>query len=330
MMLAIVGFAISCASTRQEPLPAYRPVWPPAPDEPRVVFVKSIAGPADIGWHPSFFRRMGNWITGDDGASQNLQKPFGIAVDDVGNLCLTDTGNNTVCYLDLTRKQWRRWNAAGKTRFKTPVAVARKQGVFYVADSELGKVIGFDEAGKTVLEIAAPLQRPAGLAIAGDALVVADSQSHSVFVFDLQGKFRFQFGRRGVGPGEFNFPTHVGVDDRGRLLVTDSLNSRVQTFTADGKFISEFGGSGDTSGHFGRPKGVAADTFGHIYVADAVYDNVQVFDAGGRLLLNLGETGTRSGQFGLPNGIAIGRDNRIYITDGYNHRVQVLQYVGAP
>jgi len=327
-MLTIAGFAISCASTKHETLPAYRPVWPPAPDEPRVIFVKTISVPADIGQSPSFFRRIGNWLTGDNGESQRLQKPFGVALDENGNLCVTDTGNGYVCYLDFAHKQWKRWNALGKIHFKSPVAVARRNGIFYVADSELGKVIAFGDNGKLLFEISEPLKRPAGLAITGDSLIVADSQLHSIFIFDLQGKLKSQFGKRGVAPGEFNFPTHINADAQGHLLVTDSLNSRVQVFTTNGKFISEIGSGGDTSGHFGRPKGVAADTFGHIYIADAVFDNIQIFDLHGQLLLNLGESGTRVGQFGLPNGIAIGADNQIYIADCYNRRVQVLKYIG--
>jgi len=325
----VIGLAISCASTKPAALPAYRPVWPPAPDEPRVEFVKTISAPADIGQTPSFLHRVGNWITGDNDASRNLQKPFGLAIDESGNLCVTDTGNGSVCYLDLGRKQWRRWNAAGKIHFKAPVAVAHRQGTFYVADSELGRVLAFGDNGKLLFQVADPLKRPAGLTIAGDNLVVVDSQLHSVFVFDLQGKLRSQFGKRGTGPGEFNFPTHIAADGRGHLLVTDSLNSRVEIFNTDGTFVSSIGSSGDTSGHFGRPKGVATDPFGHIYIADAVFDNIQIFNASGQLLLNVGDSGTRAGQFGLPNGIAISADNQVYIADCYNHRIQVLKYVGA-
>src|SRR5262249_5231412 len=152
-----------------------------------------------------------------------------------------------------------RWEAIGNTRFEAPVAVARRNGIFYVADSELGKVLAFDEKGRELFTIAAPLQRPAGLAIAGDSLAVVDSLAHAVFVFDLRGNLRSQFGRRGAAPGEFNFPTHIAADGQGRWLVTDSLNSRIQVFDAGGKVLSEIGSSGDTPGHFGRPKGVAAD-----------------------------------------------------------------------
>jgi DNA-binding beta-propeller fold protein YncE len=328
-LLALVALAISCATTRQSPVAqSPNPVWPPAPDEPRVVYVRSLRSPRDIGQSASMFTRLGHWITGENGESVSLQKPFGLAVDESGNLCITDTGVNRVYFCDFTRRQWRSYEASGKTRFAAPVGVARSKGIFYVADSQLAKVFAFGNDGKPVFEIAAPLVRPVGVAVAADALAVVDSQAHAVFVFDLQGKLRFHFGQRGTAPGEFNFPTHIAADRQGHLLVTDSMNSRVQVFDVAGKFISAFGSNGDTSGHFGRPKGVAADTFDHIYVADAMFDNLQVFDLSGQLLLNIGHSGNRPGEFGLPGGVAIGADNQIYVADGYNHRVQVLKYVG--
>ena len=329
VVLGLMALAISCASTKSTPVANNtNPVWPPAPDEPRVVYVRSIRAPRDIGQSPSMFTRLGHWITGENGESVSLQKPFGLGLDETGNLCITDTGVNRVYYCDFTRRQWRAYDGIGKMRFASPVAVARRKGIFYVADSQLGKVFAFSDDGKLVWEIAAPLVRPVGVTVTDESLAVVDSQAHGVFVFDLQGKLRFQFGHRGVAQAEFNFPTHIATDRQGHFLVTDSMNSRVEVFDLAGKFVTAFGSNGDTSGHFGRPKGVAADTFGHIYVADAMFDNLQVFDLSGQLLLNIGQSGNHAGEFGLPAGVAVSADSQIYVADGYNHRVQVLKYVG--
>ena len=156
------------------------------------------------------------------------------------------------------------------------------------------------------------LARPAGLALLGDRLVIVDSELHQVVECELQGKFISKFGQRGGGPGEFNFPTHVAVDDRRQIYVTDALNCRIQVFTADGQFVRMFGSTGDTAGHFSRPKGVAVDHAGHVYVVDAVFGNVQIFNDSGRLLLDFGEGGSAPGQFWLPNAIAINSRNEIY------------------
>lgn len=312
------------------PAKAPAAVWPPPPAEARIAFVQNIAGPHDIGWHPPVWRKLANWITGDQGESLKLSKPFAVALDEQGNLCLTDTDARLLCYCDLAKKNWLRFDGAGKTKFVTPVAAARRHGVFYVADSTLGRVFAFKEDGKVRFELGTPLKRPVGLAVTDDSILVVDVLAQAVLVFDLSGKLAFTFGKRGTGPGEFNYPTSVAVDGRGHLVVSDTLNCRVQIFDMRGKFLSQFGGNGDTSGHFSRPKGVAVDAGGNIYVVDALFGNFQIFNLAGQLLLNVGESGTGPGGFGLPNGIAIGANNRIYVADSFNHRVQVFQYLGQP
>jgi DNA-binding beta-propeller fold protein YncE len=333
--LLVATLAMLLAScTSQKPNPAHwpiaKPVWPLPPDEPRVAFQQIITQPGDVGVRPAALRRLSNWITGEHRGNESLSKPFGIGLDEQGNLCLTDTGVNAVAYLDFGKRKWTYWRGIGRTRFASPVAVIKRQGIIFVADSGLGAVIAFDESGKLHFRITEKLKRPAGLAIAGGRLFVADSQQHCVQVFDLKGQALFGFGRRGSGQGEFDFPTHLAADSSGHLFVTDSLNSRVQMFDWDGHFQGQIGSAGDASGNFSRPKGVAADSFGHVYILDANFDNLQIFDLSGRLLLTLGEAGTDKGQFWLPNGIAISSDNRIFITDCYNQRVQVLKYIGQP
>lgn len=329
-VLATLGICTLSNAREKGVAGARHRVWPAPPDEARIEFVDTLNNPHDIGQKVSAFTKFGRWISGDEGADQALQKPFGIALDDDGNLCVTDMGAKRVTFVDFKKKEWRNIEVVDKVHFASPVSIAKHADIFYVADSEQARVIAFKENGKSVWSVGQPLLRPSGVAIAGDRLAVVDSQAHAVFVFDLKGRLQFQFGKRGNGQGEFNFPTHISSDSRGHWLVTDSLNCRVQIFDLNGKFGSEFGSNGDTSGHFSRPKGVAADSFGHIYVADAVFANFQVFDSAGRLLLSLGERGNGPGEFSMPGGIAISRNNEIYVADGYNHCVQMFKYIGAP
>jgi len=325
---AALALGVTGAGRRTESTPPAI-VWPSPPEPARIVFVESVTRPASFGAKVSGFRRFANWVTGDSVGNEPFSKPFGICLDDAGNLCLTDTGSQTVGYFDTKAKRWTRWEKIGKLRFESPVAVAKAGEVIFVADSALGVVIAFDTKGKLRFQVKERLTRPSGLAISRDRLYVADSQAHAVLVFDLQGKFLSQFGKRGIAAGEFNCPTHVTTDREGLIYVTDSMNCRVQVFSADGQFRNLIGKIGDSPGHFGRPKGVAVDRLGHVYVMDALFDTFQVFDHDGKFLLTLGAPGQGAGEFWLPNGIAISSDNRIYITDAYNRRVQILKYVGS-
>ena len=54
-----------------------------------------------------------------------------------------------------------------------------------------------------------------------------------VQVFDNNGNFLTQFGKLGVGNGEFDLPEHVAFnkkDDKGTVYVVDRGNARIQTF----------------------------------------------------------------------------------------------------
>lgn len=304
-------------------------VWPDPPDPPRIAYQHSLSTPAQFGSKVSAIARFGQWLTGTGKREDSLRKPFGLALDENENLCLTDTGANTVCFFDRAAHKWHSWNKVGSVRFLSPVSVAKRYGTFFVADSTLGRVVVFREDGKLTLQITNHLQRPCAVTILRDNLFVADSQRHTVIKFDLAGNFLTEFGTRGSRNGQFNFPSHLAADNADMLYVTDSMNSRVQKFTVEGQYKGEVGKLGDAPGHFGRPKGIALDSAGRLYALDAMFDNFQIFDRDGRLLLSIGETGSQPGQFWLANGIVISRDNLIYIADSYNRRIQVFKYVGA-
>lgn len=305
-------------------------VWPPPPDEARIAYVRSISQPSDAGVKPALFRRISNWILGSRQGNDGLIRPFGLALDDAEDLCMTDTGANAVCCYDPTAKRWYRWVEAGGVRFVSPVAVAKKGKTLYVADSGASAIIAFDLDGKLLFRVTQGLSRPSGVAVSGEHLLVADVDAHCIDIFDLHGKFLSRFGTRGTDPGQFNFPTHVAADPHGDIYVTDSMNSRVEVFDGQGNFRQQIGGLGDGPGNFNRPKGVAVDGSGRVYVVDSMFCNVQIFDPAGRLLLDFGSPGSGAGEFCLPNAISIGRNNMIYIADSYNGRVQVFKYIGSP
>jgi len=322
-----------CSTTSSKPSPATNQaaiVWPAAPERARIRFVQTAAKPAELGAKVGSFRRVSNWITGGDTGNEAFVKPFSIAVDSAGGLCVTDMATRSVGWLDPASKRWHRWNRLGKLRFLAPVAVAKAGDILFVADSTLGEVIAFNTKGVLQFRLKENLVRPVGLAIHGERVYVVDSQQHKVVAFGLKGGRIAEFGKRGNGEGDLNFPTHIAVDEQGRLYVTDSMNSRVQVHDANGSFVRQIGSIGDSPGHFSRPKGVAVDRFGHVFIVDAMFDCLQIFNSDGRVLLSLGQAGQGAGEFWLPNGVATSRDNRIYVADSYNRRIQVFEYIDEP
>ena len=137
-----------------------------------------------------------------------------------------------------------------------------------------------------------------------------------------------EFGHRGTGNGEFNYPTMIDFS-KDRLLVSDTLNFRIQTLNEQGDFISKFGQISTGTGHQSRSKGIASDYNQNIYFVDGLFHAVQIFDQAVRFLLNFGEQGQQPGQFWLPVGIFIDQQQTIYVTDTYNQRIQMFRFLGA-
>jgi len=305
-------------------------VWPPPPAQPRIEYERSIARPSDLGIKRSWWRTVGRFFVGRNEGEDTFSKPVGLCFDESGNLCVTDTGSRKIYFLDTIHRRSRSWDHIGKIAFSSPVAVAKQGGVFYVADSGYGGVIAFNEAGKLLYTITDDLERPCGLSIVGQTLWVVDAARHRIEIFDLQGRHLRGFGRRGIGAGDFNFPTHLtpANDGSNSFYVTDAMNFRIQKIDMEGNPLQIIGSIGDVSGSFSRPKGVATDSKGNLYIVDALFDNIQIFDSEGRYLMHFGESGSEPGCFWLPSGLALDALDRIWVADSYNHRIQVFKRVG--
>ena len=189
------------------------------------------------------------------------------------------------------------------------------------------------EPGKKALNLLTDslFDRPAGIVWlpAQKQIWVVETNAHRVSVLDESGTLVKRFGKRGLGPAEFNYPTSVCADKDGRVYIVDAMNFRIQIFSSTGEFISQFGKPGDGSGSFARPKGIATDSYGNIYIADALFCAVQIFNREGQLLYAFGTKGQGKGEFWMPSGLFIDDKDRIFVADSYNSRVQVFQLMNG-
>jgi DNA-binding beta-propeller fold protein YncE len=308
-------------------------VWPSPPQRPRIRYLGSVSGPDDIGRQKGFWRKLWEFIRGDE-EDERVVRPMAVAVDGRDRLLVADTRRGRVHIFDRREGEYAYLQGSKWETLRLPIGLAVDGADnVYVADGELHKILVFTADGKfdRMLDCASWLDRPSALAIdrARQRLYVVDTPAHDVKVIDLAtGKLAGVIGHRGEAGGEFNYPTYAALDRQGRLAITDSLNTRIQIFDHEGRPVSVFGKAGDGSGDFSAPKGVAFDSEGHVYVADAGFDNVQVFDQTGRLLLFWGTSGQEAGKFWLPTGLLIDAQDRIYVADSYNSRVQIFQYLG--
>jgi DNA-binding beta-propeller fold protein YncE len=172
---------------------------------------------------------------------RTIVTPHKIAVDRDGNVWATDVGTapgmgQQVLKFSPEGKILMRLGTAGVTgsghnEFDQPSDVAiGLNGAIYVAD-------GHQDGG----------------GVRGNARIVK---------YDRDGHFVRVWGRKGMGPGEFDVPHDLAIDSRGRVFVADRQNNRVQVFDADGNFIAVWY-------QFGRPSALYIDKNDALYVADS-------------------------------------------------------------
>jgi len=325
----VIAIGGTWASARPEAAraPASRPaaqrlVWPPPPAPARIRFVRSL-DPAAVRGRPSWLARVWHAVVGGS-ETPRMAQPYGVAVAPGGKVYVADTAEGVLHVFDLRKSA----HSTIPVQAESLIGVAYAGGRLFVTDSVSGRVLCLDQKGHVLWKLGPKegFDRPTGLVAAGDRLYVVDTLASRVVVVNSAGHVVRTFGRRGSGPGEFNFPTNIARGGDGRLYVTDTMNFRVQIFDAEGRFLKAFGRLGDGSGDFDKPKGIAVDRDGHIYVVEGFHDVVQIFDPDGRLLLVVGGSGTGDGQFWLPTGIAIA-DDEVYVTDSANQRLEVFRYL---
>jgi len=303
-------------------------VWPKPPDKPRIRYVGAISTEADLKKEVSWSEDLGQVFFGKKKTGV-LLAPYAVAVDLDDRLFVTDAAGAVVHAFDMNTRKYKQFsNIEEPEKLLKPVGLTIVDNQIYVVDSTLCKVCVFDRNGKFIFSFGQErLKRPSGIAYWSEQqmIYVADTASHTIDVFSRDGVFLHQIGSRGLGPGRFNFPTHLWIDESGKLYVADTLNYRVQIFTAEGRFLKMFGTQGDRPGNFAHPCGVTTDRFGHIYVTDRQFENIQIFDSDGLILMAFGEEGSGLGQFWLPAGIYIDNHNKIYVADSFNKRVQIFE-----
>lgn len=331
MILALaVASAAGCAHATPRPPPP-EVFWPAPPEAPRVRLAAEYPDPDAPPPRRPWWRVVLDVVAGvsdeDRRREGALARPFGVAVLPGGDVVVADPDapavvryrtDRTVAQVGCRDLEW-----------AAPMAVAAgAAGDLWVADGAAGVVVRVGADGACRALGAGILERPTGIVVDGERLLVTDPPRHQVVILSLGGRELGRWGSLGEGDGELHFPSAIARARDGSFLVVDALNFRVARFGPDGGWRGAFGFAGDGGGAFSRPKAVAVDGEGRVYVTDAQRDLVLVFAADGTFDVALGATGTERGRLALPAGVAVA-GGRIYVADSHNHRVQVFEILGG-
>jgi DNA-binding beta-propeller fold protein YncE len=171
-----------------------------------------------------------------------------------------------------------------------------------------------------------------------EKVYIVDQTAGNIKVFDLEGKYLFQFGKKGRNENDFALPYGICVGPDDNVYVADCV--RVFTFSPDGALISHFKPlpskkkeilEAVANSKEGKKKGllkpcpvdVAFDSKGNMLVVDNANARVMVYDDG-KLIKEFGHYGYEEGQLKHPSYLAVNSKGDIAVVDGMNRRAQMF------
>jgi len=279
----------------------------------------------------------GNGVAGFDGdggpaTAAQLNWPYNVAIDNIGNLYIADSFNDRI----------RKVNIAG------------------VISTIAGGEQGFSGDGGPATD--AQFDSPHGVAVDSNGnLYIADNRNSRIRKIDTAGIISTIAGN-GVkgfsgdgGPAtaaQLYFPYDVAVDNSGNLFIADTTNNCIRKVDTAG-IISTIAGNGDgdwgfsgdggpaTAAQLDSPCGIAIDSNGNLYIADTSNNRIRKVNTAGIIytVVGSGDTGIWSGGFGgdggtattallnYPMDVAIDNSN-LYIADQDNNRIRRVFMVG--
>ncbi len=138
----------------------------------------------------------------------------------------------------------------GSGLYKIPHSIrVDKAGNIWTVDAASSLVIKFSPQGEKLMEIAVggqPEKRgfngTTDVAFAPNGhLFISDGYGNArILEYTADGKRLKEWGSAGTGPGQFQQPHGISVDERGIVYVADRQNGRLQRFDMNGKYLGEW------------------------------------------------------------------------------------------
>ena len=252
--------------------------------------------------------------------------------------------SNTILMLD--GEKGKILNSWGANLFIMPHGLTvDKENNVWVTDVALHQIFKFSHVGKLLMKLGVAktpgndslhFNLPTDVAVANDgSFYVSDGYGNSrIIKFSKEGKYIFEWGKRGTKPGEFNTPHGIDLDLQGNVYVADRDNNRIQKFDTNGTFLKEW--KNDTAVQLYSLSIDKTDNnlfaIDYLTVSDTLIKGSDIiqFDSSVNFLNRFGRTGSYSGPICRYHDIAIDRKSNIYVGDILGNRIQKFKKVSSP
>lgn len=259
---------------------------------------------------------------GANATAAELDSPFGIAVDQSGNVYISDISNNRIRKVNTLGiiSTFAGTGIAGFNGDGIQANLAQLNNPFGIATDALGNVYIADNFNHRIRKV-----NTSGIisTIAGDGI--------SGFNGD---------GGLAINAKLFN-PIAVTCDINGNIYIADYSNNRIRKIntvgiitTIAGTNISGFGGDGGPalSAYISNPHDIAIDLAGNLYFADTGNNRIRKMNTQNTISTFAGGNGTFGGDSGpasnsgllWPSGIVIDQSGNMYIGDAGNNRIREI------
>lgn len=262
-----------------------------------------------------------NNATSPLGNGFSFNRPFGTAVDRIGDVFVSDYANSAV--YEIQGPPINTVNSLG-SGFNNPEGIALDgAGNLFVADTNNSQVKEIVAAGgyTTVRALGGSFTftNPTGVVVDGAGNVfVADAGTNKQVeeISAASGYTTVQALATG-----FQQPSGITIDGSGNLFVVDYLTTAVTELQANSNYASQSLGSG-----LSGPTGIAIDAAGNLFVANQSSNAVDEIFAGGGYT-NVQPVGSG---FDYPSGVALDAGGNVYVADTVHSAVDEVDFTDAP
>jgi len=196
--------------------------------------------------------------------------PIGIAQGEKG-IWLSDGDRNRVVLIDKSGVVLNTIVSLDR-----PMHIASEGEMLVIPQYGNDEVLRFRESEKEIVRTRDSLDAPAGVAIKGVEVAIADFYNNKVHYTENSSDW-ITFGKEGKADGDFYYPTDVHLTES-NIWVADAYNNRLQVFDKKGNHLKTIGEDQKMNAATGI---FVSDT--NAYTTDFENDRVLVFDLEGSL-----------------------------------------------